>query len=145
MTHRLVSIVLLSAAAPYAQAQLSYPVVAKAEQKARDADRLLILQTELAAERGALAKAKSKVGASGPNEQASAIHRHEENIKELEHELEGSAVQNGADAIPHVVVKAIHPAARTANATRVPRFWDPYNRATDFNASSTSERSESHD
>jgi hypothetical protein len=145
MTHRLVSIFLLSAAAPYVQAQPLYPAVAKADQKARDADRRLILQTELAAEREALAKAKSKSNAVDLNEQASAIHRHEENITALERELEGSAAQNGAEAIPRPVVKAIRPAARTANATRIPQFWDPYNRATDFNASSTSQRSESHE
>ena len=145
MAHRLVSIFLLSAAAPYVQAQPLYPVVANAEQKERDADRRLILQTELAAEREALAKAKSKPDAVGSREQASAIHRHEENVKALERELEGSAVQSGAGAISRAVVKAVRPAARTANATRIPQFWDPYNRASDFNVPSTSQRSESHE
>ncbi|MFJ1472182.1 hypothetical protein [Massilia orientalis] len=145
MTHRLVSIFLLSAAVPSVQAQPLYPVVAKADQKARDADRRLILQTELAAEREALANAKSRSNAVGPNEQASAVHRHEENIKALERELEGSAAQSGTEAIPHPVVKALRPAARTADASRVPQFWDPYNRATDFNASLINQRSESHE
>lgn len=145
MTHRLVSILLLSAALPSVQAQPLYPVIAKADQKARDTDRRLILQTELATEREALAKAKPKSDTAGSKEEADAIHRHEENIKALERELERSAAQGSEELPPRAVIKVIRPAARTANATRVPQFWDPYNRATDFNASSTSQRSESHD
>lgn len=145
MTHRLVSILLLSATLPSVQAQPSYPVIAKADQKARDTDRRLILQTELANEREALAKAKPKSNTTSSKEEADAIHRHEENIKALERELERSAAQGSDELPPRAVVKAIRPVARTANATRIPQFWDPYNRATDFNASSTSQRSESHE
>jgi len=140
MTHRLVSIFLLSAASAYVQAQPLYPVVAEAEQKARDADRRLILQTELAAEREALAKVKARSDTAGPNEQASAIHRHEENIKALERELEGSSVKKGTEAMSRAVVKAFRPAARTPSASRVPQFWNPYNRTADFNVSSTSQK-----
>jgi hypothetical protein len=138
MSHRLASIFLLSAVAPYVQAQPLYPVVAKAEQKARDEDRRLILQTELAAEREGLAKAKTM---SDPD----AIHRHEENIRALQRELDGGDVQGGSEAQHRVTVKALRPSANTANAARAPRFWDPYNRAIDFNDSSTSQRSESHE
>jgi hypothetical protein len=145
MTHRLVAILLLLAAVPSVQAQPLYPVIAKVDQKARDADRRLILQTELATEREALAKAKSKSDTTRSKVEADAIHRHEENIKALEREVQYSAAQGGDELPPRAVVKAIRPAARTANATRIPQFWDPYNRATDFNASSTSQRSESHE
>lgn len=145
MTHRLVSILLLSATLPSVQAQPSYPVIAKADQKARDSDRWVILQTELANEREALAKAKPKSNTTSSKEEADAIHRHEENIKALERELERSAVQGSDELPPRAVVKAIRPVAHTVNATRVPQFWDPYNRATDFNVSSTSQRSESHE
>jgi hypothetical protein len=145
MTHRLVAILLLSAALPSVQAQPLYPVIAKADQKARDTDRRLILQAELANEREALARAQPKSNTTSSKEVADAIHRHEENIKALERELERSTVQGSDELPPRAVVRAIRPSARTANATRVPQFWDPYNRATDFNASSTSQRSESHD
>jgi hypothetical protein len=145
MTHRLVSILLLSAELSSVQAQPLYPVIAKADQKARDTDRRLILQTELATEREALAKAKPKPNTTSSKEEAGAIHRHEENIKALERELERSAAQGTDELPPRAVVKAIRPGARTANAIRVPQFWDPYNRATDFNVSSTSQRSESHE
>jgi hypothetical protein len=145
MTHRLVAILLLSAALPSVQAQPLYPVITKADQKARDVDRRLILQTELATEREALAKAKPKSDTAGSKEEADAIHRHEENIKALERELESSAVHGSDESPRRAVVKAIRPATRTANPTRIPQFWDPYNRATDFNASSTSQRSESHE
>jgi hypothetical protein len=145
MTHRLVSIFLLSVAVPSVQAQPLYPVVAKADQKTRDADRRLILQTELAAEREALAKAKSGSNVVAKNESGLAIHRHEENIKALERELEGSALTSGDESPARAVVKALRPAARAANVARVPQFWDPYNRASDFNASSTNQRSDSHE
>jgi hypothetical protein len=145
MTHRLVAILLLSAALPSVQAQPLYPVIAKADQKARDTERRFILQTELANEREALTKAKRKSNTTSSREEADAIHRHEENIKALERELEYSATQGGDELPPRAVVKAVRPVARTANATRIPQFWDPYNRATDFNASSTSQRSESHE
>jgi hypothetical protein len=127
------------------QAQPLYPVVAKADQKTRDADRRLILQTELAAEREALAKAKSGSNVVAKNESGLAIHRHEENIKALERELEGSALTSGDESPARAVVKALRPAARAANVARVPQFWDPYNRASDFNASSTNQRSDSHE
>lgn len=138
MTHRLVSILLLSAVMPYVQAQPLYPVVAKAEQKARDVDRRLILQTELAAEGDALAKATTL-------SDSDAIHRHEENIKALQRELGGGEFEGGSGARHRVTVKALRPAANTAGVTRSPRFWDPYNRPIDFNDSSTSQRSESHE
>jgi hypothetical protein len=115
-----------------------YPVVANAEQKARDEDRRLILQTELAAEGAALAKATTM---SDPD----AVHRHEENIKALQRELDGGEVQSGSEARRRVTVKALRPSANTASVTRGPRFWDPYNRPIDFNDSSTSQRSESHE
>jgi hypothetical protein len=138
MKHRLVSIFLLSAAMPYVQAQPLYPVVANAEQKARDEDRRLILQTELAAEGAALAKARTM-------SDLDAVHRHEENIKALQRELNGGEFQSGSEARPRVTVKALHPSASTASVTRGPRFWDPYNRPIDFNDLSTSQRSESHE
>lgn len=145
MTHRLVAILLLSAALPSVQAQPLSPVIAKVDQKARDTDRRFILQTELANEREALVKAKRKSNTTSSREEAEAIHRHEENVKALERELEYSVAQGGDELRPRAVVKAIRPAVRTANASRVPQFWDPYNRATDFNASSTRQRSESHE
>jgi hypothetical protein len=138
MTHRLVSIFLLSAVMPYVQAQPLYPVVAKAEQKARDEDRRLILQTELAAEGRALAKAKTM-------SDSDAVHRHEENVKALQRELDGGDVQSGSEGRHRVTVKALRPSANAANVTRAAHFWDPYNRPFDVSDSSTSQRSESHE
>jgi hypothetical protein len=138
MSHRLAFIFLLSAVVPSVQAQPLFPVVANAEQKARDEDRRLILQTELAAEREGLAKAKAM---SDPG----AVHRHEENIKALQRELDGGDVQSGSEARRRVTVKALRPSANAGNNARPPRFWDPYNRAIDFNDSLTSQRSESHE
>ncbi|WP_440963970.1 hypothetical protein ACL58G_29110 [Massilia sp. GER05] len=142
MSHRVALIILLSAVVPYVQAQPLYPVVAKAEQKARDEDRRLILQTELALERGALAEVKARPGAGTSKEDRDAVHRHEENIKALQRELDGDA-QSGGEAPRRLSVRALRPSAGTA--ARAPRFWDPYNRDIDFNDSSTSQRSDSHE
>jgi hypothetical protein len=143
MSHRVAFIILSSAVVPYVQAQPFYPVVAKAEQKARDEDRRLILQTELATERSALAELKAKLGAGTSREDRDAVHRHEENIKALLRELDGGDAQSGGEAPRRLSVKALRPPAGTA--ARAPRFWDPYNRAIDLNDSSTSQRSESHE
>jgi hypothetical protein len=143
MSHRFAFIILLSAVVPYVQAQPFYPVVAKAEQKARDEDRRLILQTELATERGALADVKARLGAGTSKEDKDAVHRREENIKALQRELDGGDTQSSGEAPRPLSVKALRPS--TGTAARAPRFWDPYNRAIDLNDSSTSQRSESHE
>ncbi|NIA52548.1 hypothetical protein HAV22_02615 [Massilia sp. TW-1] len=142
MLHRVAFIILSSVVVPYVQAQPFYPVVAKAEQKSRDEDRRLILQTELATEREALSKVNARLGEGTSKEDRDAVHRHEENIKALQRELEGDA-QSGGEAPRRLSVRALHPAASTG--ARAPRFWDPYNRAIDLTDSSTSQRSESHE
>jgi len=143
MRYRLVFIFLLSGATVHVQAQSPYPVISEAEQRQRDIDRRLILETELAAERDALTKSQALV-ATFPEREAT-VHRHTENIKALQRELDdvaGRAIVRGPQ---RVVVRAMRPAAASTTATRAPRFWDPYNRTSDTTDFSTSPRRESHE
>jgi hypothetical protein len=146
MRHRLLPILLLSILPMYAQAQAVYPTVGKAEQKARDDDRRVILQDELGAEKESLAKAQAQFDAGPTTEREADVHRHVENVKALQRELDGSAGQHVTHEPAHVVVKATRATLNTepASTRSAARFWDPYNRApeTDF---STVPRRNSHE
>lgn len=147
MTNRLISILLLSALPLCASAQPAYPVVGKAEQKARDDDRRAILQDELATERAALAKAQAALDAGATPERAAGVHRHAENVKALLRELDGSSGRRGAAEPVRAVARATRPAAstNTASARNPARFWDPYNRTPDTTDFSTTPRGDSHE
>jgi hypothetical protein len=146
MSLRLISIFLLSTGALCAQAQPAYPVVSKAEQKARDEDRRPLLEAELASELEALAKAKTALANDQTNERFAAVHRHEENINGLRRELGVGEEQNAALKRERLVVRAVKASADIANLKRTPTFWDPYNRAPDStDLSTTTPRRDSHE
>jgi hypothetical protein len=120
--------------------------VAKAEQVERDKDRHQILATELAAEREALTESKAAFKENPARDRELEVHRHEENIKALQRELDNSSTGNDAARHPkRVVVKAQRPAISAGNAKDTGRFWDPYNRASDTTDFSTSPRRDSHE
>lgn len=143
MRYRLVFIFLLSGATVHVQAQSPYPVVSEAEQRQRDNDRRLILETELAAERDALTKSQAMSPASP--ERDATVHRHTENIKALQRELDDVAGRASVREQQRVVVRAIRPTAASSTAPKNARFWDPYNRTSDTTDFSTSPRRESHE
>jgi hypothetical protein len=71
----------------YVQAQAGFPMVDKVAQRARDDDRRLILETELAAERADLAKAQAQLATGATSERQASAHRHQENVNALLREL----------------------------------------------------------
>jgi hypothetical protein len=115
-----------------AKSQPLYPVINEAAQRVRDNDRRFILETELIAERAALAKSQAVFDADPTNEKKSDVHRHVENVKALERELENTA-RKWAGGRARVTVKATRPAISRggANNRNTASFWDPYNRAPD--------------
>lgn len=132
-----VVILLLIGMARSALAQSSYPVVNQAAQKERDTDRRFILETELQAERGELVRAQAAFDANPNQERQTDVHRHVENIKALQRELDGvGRPQQEARTTSRALVKAVRPATAASSRTNTsPRFWDPYQRApeaTDF-------------
>ena len=143
MTHRLLSILVLAAATVCVRAQPLFPSVAKAEQVERDKDRRLILEAELVAERESLMKAREEFEASPTRDREMEIHRHRENVKALQRELESSP--QAADASRRAVARVQRPATTTGSAKDAGRFWDPYNRAPDTTDFSTSPRRDSHE
>jgi len=143
MTHRILSILALAAATVCVRAQPLFPAVAKAEQVERDKDRRLILEAELAAEGESLMKAKAGFEASPGRDRGLEVHRHQENIKALQRELD--SIVQAAGAPKRGVVKAQRPALTTERAKDTGRFWDPYSRAPDTTDFSTSPRRDSHD
>lgn len=127
---------LLSCAQPqllYAQTSASFPIVDPATQKARDADRRHILETELQAERQELAKAEAAPVAIPATERAANVHRHLENVQSLQRELAGVArPQQATQESLRAVVRAQRPAASIQRDLNGPiAFWNPYNRAPD--------------
>lgn len=130
MLARFVAIFLLLGMARCAQAQSASLVVDHAAQKERDLDRRLVLGTELRAELEELAKAQAAFDASPTSERGVDVHRHVENIKALQRELDGAAGDAQEKRSPtRVIVKAR--GSSTTSANKSPQFWDPYNRAPD--------------
>jgi hypothetical protein len=114
-----------------AQTQASYPVINEAAQEARDSDRRSILEAERQMERGELAKAQSAYDAVPTTEGRADLHRHIENLKALQREIDGVSDRRGK-VVPRVVVKGSRPSAnKYARAKSTATFWDPYNRASD--------------
>lgn len=107
-----------------------YPVFDSATQKDLDIDRRAILESELAAERLALDSVKEAFARAPTDGLRIRVHRHEENVKALQRELE---------RLPHSapVRLAARPAVRDAatTTTRIPpapiqaAFWDVYRRS----------------
>jgi len=145
MAHRRLSILALAAATLCVRAQPLYPTVAKAEQVKRDTDRRLILETELVAEHDALVKSKAAVESNPTRDREIEVHRHEENIKALQRELDSTTNNDAARNPKRVLVKAQHPTSGADNTKGTGRFWEPYNRAPDTADFSTSPRRDSHE
>jgi hypothetical protein len=145
MTHRLLPILVLAATTLCVRAQPLYPTVAKAEQAERDKGRRLILETELAAEQEALMKSKAAFENSPTSDREIEFHRHGENIKALQRDLDSTTNNDAARNPKRVLVKAQRPATGAGNTKDVGRFWDPYNRAPDTTDFSTSPRRDSHE
>jgi hypothetical protein len=143
MTHRSLFILVLAAATVCVRAQPLFPTVAKAEQIERDKERRLILEAELAAEHETLIKTKAAFEAGPTRDRELEVHRHQEDIKALQRELDSIAQAAGAPG--RVVARALRPPASTVSTKGTGRFWDPYNRAPDTTDFSTSPRRDSHD
>ena len=126
------SIFILATTIASAESQSSALVVSQETQRLRDDDRRFILQTELQAERDALTKTQAAFAASPSDEGNAALHRHAENIKALQRELDGAAGKQRARASYGVTVKARRSAVNTiaprASSKSPATFWDPYNR-----------------
>lgn len=145
MSHRLLPILVLTAATLCVRAQPLYPTVAKAEQVERDKGRRLILETELAAEHEALMKSKAAFENSPTSDREIEVHRHEENVKALQRELDSTTSNDAARNSKRVLVRAQRPATGADDTKDARRFWDPYNRAPDTTDFSTSPRRDSHE
>ena len=117
----------------YAQQSASYPIIDPGTQKARDIDRRQILEAEMQAERQELATAQASLAAGATQERAADVHRHQENIKSPQRELDRVAEKQQAPHEPlRVIVKAQRPAASSQkNISGTAAFWNPYNRAPD--------------
>jgi hypothetical protein len=131
MSRRLVFMFLLSTGMFCAQAQPTYPVVSKSEQKARDDDRRPLLDSELAFEGEALERAKTEFVTEPTNERVAAVHRHQENIEALQRELGAVGLQEVDEKRERPVAKAVRQVAHAVDSKRTPNFWDPYNRTPD--------------
>lgn len=145
MSRRLVFIFLLSTGTLCAQAQSTYPVVSKSEQKAHDDDRRPLLESEFAFEGEGLEKAKAEFIAEPTNERMAAVHRHQENIKALQRELGAIGPQAVEEKRGRPVAKAVRQVAHIVDSKKAPNFWDPYNRTPDATDFSTSPTRNSHD
>lgn len=143
LRNQFVVIFILTAPAVSAASQPLYPAVTQEAQQQRDKDRRLILEAELRTEREGLAKAQTAFIATPSAENGAFVHRHSENIKALERELNRTMRVLTPD-VPRVVVKAKRPEGndQVLAGRKVATFWDPYNRAADSNNFSTIQRSD---
>ncbi len=117
----------------YAQTSASYPIVDPATQRARDADRRHILETELQAERHELAKAEAASAAIPATERAANVHRHLDNVESLQRELARVA---RSQQVPQESQRVVSRVQRPGNSVlRTPNgpsaYWNPYNRSAD--------------
>jgi hypothetical protein len=113
-----------------AQGNNSFPVVEKTAQQARDVDRYAILEAELAAEREALGVALAAMKQSSGDDARAEVHRHEENVKALQRELERTT-QDGAVRVSarRSQPDAIPPTKRAMPGAAPAPFWDVYRRS----------------
>lgn len=140
--HSVVIFLLIEIAVPAKSQHLSL-VISEATQRLRDDDRRFILQTELQTENTALAAAQETFRTSPNSGNEAAVHRHIENVKALQRELDGAGRKQTRER-SRVVVKATRPAGNSsaANAIKTGNFWDPYNRAPDNTDFQTNQRRE---
>lgn len=141
MMRRCTAIFLLNCPLLYAECQLSYaqgsaafPIIDPVTQTARDIDRRHILESELHAEHQGLLRAQAALAAGITQERTADVHRRLENIKSLQRELDGVSGKRQPPREPlRVVVKAQRPPGPTHRNMNGPAaFWNPYNRAPDF-------------
>jgi hypothetical protein len=90
-------------------------------------------------------KSKAAFENSPTSEREIEIHRHEENIKALQRELDSTTNNDTARNPKRVLVKAQRPASGADNPKGTGRFWDPYNRSPDTTDFPTSPRRVSHE
>jgi hypothetical protein len=114
-----------------------FPIIDKVAQQARDLDRRHILEAEFAAEQQALGVARQAMAKAPADDTRAAVHRHEENVKALQRELEPLQGEKPV----RVSARAVGPepvavSKRTTPAPVQAPFWDVYRRGappTDFN------------
>jgi hypothetical protein len=140
--HSVVIFLLIEIAVPAKSQPLSL-VISEATQRLRDDDRRFILQTELQTESAVLTASQEAFRASPTAGNEEAVHRHIENVKALQRELDGAGRKQTREN-PRVVVKATRPARNStaAGALKTGSFWDPYNRAPDNTDFQTNQRRE---
>lgn len=155
MTHRFVCILICGCAlscaqhhVSFAQQRASFPKIDWATQQARDHDRRHILETELEAELHQLAKAQAGLEAGATQEQVENVHRHLENARALQRELDGVPGRQRTPRVPaRATAKAERAATPAPRSTKgIPAYWNPYNRSNDPEVtadSSTTQRRES--
>lgn len=149
MSQHFVGILIFGGALSCAQCQLSYahgvasfPVVDNATQRARDADRRHILETELHIERRALVRAQAVLASESTQERAADVHRHTKNIRSLRRELDTvaklrPALRESAPALVKAERTAVSPDAGRISIAPLrsmkgpAAYWNPYNRAPD--------------
>jgi hypothetical protein len=113
-----------------------FPFIDKAVQQARDVDRRRILEAEFAAEQQALGAAREAMARVPDEDTRSVVHRHEENMKTLQRELE--RLQDEKPVRVSARVAGVEATAVGKRATTAPvqaPFWDVYRRSaspTDF-------------
>jgi hypothetical protein len=114
----------------FAQGNDPFPMVEKTAQIARDADRRAILEAEFAAERQALDAARAVTKQSSDDGARAEVHRHEENVKALQRELERTG-QDGAVRISarRSQSDAAPPTKRAMPGAAPAPFWDVYRRS----------------
>lgn len=114
-----------------ALAQSPSPIVSRQTQHALDAERRLILNTELSAEYQELAKTKDFLSHTPTGELQAKAHRHEQNIRSLKRELDGIVGTGSPMSEPiRVVGRPERQPERIAlrGADAAPTYWNPYNR-----------------
>jgi hypothetical protein len=119
-----------------AQGKEPLPFIDKAVQQARDVDRRRILEAELAAEQLALGAAREAMARVPVEDTRSIVHRHQENVKALQRELERLPDEKPVRVSARVAGAEATAAGKRATPTPAQApFWDVYRRGvspTDF-------------
>jgi hypothetical protein len=112
-----------------------FPMVDKSVQELRDIDRRAILETELAAEQHALNAAHELLAKAPADDTRGSVHRHEENVKALQRELERTAHEMPVRVSARSTGSDTPTAKQTKPRPTQAPFWDVYRRgvsSTDF-------------
>jgi hypothetical protein len=119
-----------------AEGKEPFPFIDKAVQQTRDVDRCRILEAEFAAEQQALGAARAAMARAPAEDTKDVVHRHEENVKALQRELDRLQDEKPVRVSARVVGAGATAAGKRATPAPVQaRFWDVYRRGvspTDF-------------